>query len=111
MVGFCVCPADVVLNVDENRLETGHALQSWPVPERPALIVTHPRGPGRGRGADLARAAELGSHRFDASHVAAARSLCPQASVQLVGGQRLSWYGSRTAHGLRCARDPADARD
>ncbi len=201
-----LAPTHVVLNVDENRLETVHALQEWPAAERPTLLVTHPLGPedvpaliDRIAGAFAAvpgvaakaaalrdelqreldhtqahtRAAqavlylvwrepwmtvardtyisrllarvnwctlpaqhggETGAarypivrgdepwladvqrvllssepYRFDATHVAAAQALCPHASVQLVDGERLSWYGARTAAGLRYARTLADA--
>jgi ABC-type hemin transport system substrate-binding protein len=49
-------------------------------------------------------------YRFDASHVAAARALCPRAPrVQLVDGAALSWYGARTAAGLAYLRGLADA--
>lgn len=40
-------------------------------------------------------------YRFDARHVAEAQALCPQAQVQLVDGELLSWWGSRGAAGLR----------
>ena len=43
-------------------------------------------------------------YRFDASHFAAAQALCPQAEVQLVDGELLSWYGPRAAAGLRYLR-------
>jgi ABC-type Fe3+-hydroxamate transport system substrate-binding protein len=39
-------------------------------------------------------------YRFDATHIAAAQALCPQARVQLVDGELLSWWGSRGAAGL-----------
>ena len=39
-------------------------------------------------------------YRFDATHVAEAQALCPQAQVQLVDGELLSWWGSRGAAGL-----------
>jgi len=200
-------PTHVVLNVDENRLETVRALQAWPDAEQPALIVTHPQGPDdvpalidqiaaafdavpgvaaravtlreqlqrelRLTSADeharvevlyliwrepwmtvardtyisklLARVnwhtlpaivgGEVGAarypvvrgdepwladvqrvllssepYRFDASHAASAQALCPHATVQLVDGEKLSWYGARTAAGLRYARALADAR-
>jgi hypothetical protein len=48
-------------------------------------------------------------YRFDASHIEPARSLCPAARVQLVDGEALSWYGARTAAGLRYLRTLADA--
>jgi ABC-type hemin transport system substrate-binding protein len=50
-------------------------------------------------------------YRFDASHVAAAQALCPAARVQLVDGEALSWFGARTAAGLRYLRTLADAAD
>lgn len=40
-----LAPTHVLLNVDENRLDTVQALQAWPVGERPELIVTHPLAP------------------------------------------------------------------
>ncbi|CAG1016276.1 hypothetical protein BURC_01230 [Burkholderiaceae bacterium] len=40
-----LAPTHVLLNVDENRLDTVQALRSWPVDERPELIVTHPLTP------------------------------------------------------------------
>ncbi len=39
-------------------------------------------------------------YRFNESHVAEAQALCPQARVQLVDGELLSWWGSRGAAGL-----------
>jgi ABC-type hemin transport system substrate-binding protein len=48
-------------------------------------------------------------YRFDASHLEPAQALCPAASVQLVDGEALSWYGARTAAGLRYLRTLADA--
>lgn len=39
-------------------------------------------------------------YRFGAGHLAEAQSLCPQARVQLVDGELLSWWGSRGAAGL-----------
>jgi ABC-type Fe3+-hydroxamate transport system substrate-binding protein len=46
-------------------------------------------------------------YRFDASHLALAQALCPQAKVQLVDGELLSWYGPRAAQGLDYLRDLA----
>ncbi len=40
-------------------------------------------------------------YAFTAEHVAQAQALCPQARVRLVDGELLSWYGPRTAAGLR----------
>lgn len=39
-------------------------------------------------------------YRFGPAHVAEAQALCPQARVQLVDGEMLSWWGSRGAAGL-----------
>ncbi|MCV2353775.1 helical backbone metal receptor [Paucibacter sp. B2R-40] len=39
-------------------------------------------------------------YRFDASHLPLAQALCPQAKVQLIDGELLSWYGPRAARGL-----------
>jgi Periplasmic binding protein len=43
-------------------------------------------------------------YAFTAAHVGQAQALCPQARVRLVDGERLSWYGPRTASGLRYLR-------
>lgn len=43
-------------------------------------------------------------YRFEDGHVAEARALCPQARVQMVDGELLSWYGPRAAAGLRYLR-------
>ena len=44
-------------------------------------------------------------YRFDASHLDAARALCPNAGrVQLVDGEQIGWWGARTAAGLRYLR-------
>jgi ABC-type Fe3+-hydroxamate transport system substrate-binding protein len=43
-------------------------------------------------------------YRFGAGHIGEAQALCPQARVQLVDGELLSWYGPRAAEGLRYAR-------
>ena len=44
-------------------------------------------------------------YRFSAEHVAEVQRLCPQAKVQLIDGQLLSWYGPRAAAGLRYLHD------
>ncbi len=44
-------------------------------------------------------------YAFTAEHVAQAQALCPQARVRLVDGELLSWYGPRTAAGLRYLRE------
>jgi ABC-type Fe3+-hydroxamate transport system substrate-binding protein len=40
-----LAPTHVLVNVDENRLDTVQALREWPAAERPEIIVTHPLGP------------------------------------------------------------------
>jgi len=40
-----LAPTHVLVNVDENRLDTVDALRAWPVAERPQIIVTHPKAP------------------------------------------------------------------
>jgi len=42
--------------------------------------------------------------RFGAEHEREARALCPNAQVQHVDGELLSWYGPRVVPGLRYAR-------
>lgn len=44
---------------------------------------------------------------FQEQHVAAARALCPAASVRRVDGELLSWYGARAVLGLRYLRQLA----
>jgi hypothetical protein len=39
-------------------------------------------------------------YRFGPEHLAEAQALCPRARVQLVDGERLSWWGARGAAGL-----------
>jgi len=38
-------PTHVLVNIDENRLDTVQATQAWPADERPRIVVTHPNGP------------------------------------------------------------------
>ena len=47
-------------------------------------------------------------YRFDETHLALAQALCPQALVQLVDGELLSWYGPRAAQGLAYLRALAE---
>ncbi len=47
--------------------------------------------------------------RFDDTHLQAAQALCPQATVQRVDGELLSWYGPRAVPGLRYLRELAAA--
>jgi ABC-type Fe3+-hydroxamate transport system substrate-binding protein len=46
---------------------------------------------------------------FTAAHVEEARALCPNATVQRVDGELLSWYGPRAVPGLRYLRELAAA--
>ena len=48
-------------------------------------------------------------YRFGKAHVEEAQRLCPQAGVQLVDGELLSWYGPRAAAGLAYLRGLAKA--
>jgi len=48
-------------------------------------------------------------YAFGASHRHEAQQLCPRARVRLVDGELLSWYGPRTAAGLRYLRELAAA--
>ena len=43
-------------------------------------------------------------YAFTRTHVSQAQALCPRARVRLVDGEALSWYGVRTAPGLRYLR-------
>ncbi|MDI4634604.1 ABC transporter substrate-binding protein [Pelomonas sp. V22] len=43
-------------------------------------------------------------YRFDASHLAEAQALCPNARVRLIDGELVSWYGPRAAEGLAYLR-------
>ena len=43
-------------------------------------------------------------YAFAQEHVREAQALCPQARIRLVDGELLSWYGPRTAAGLRYLR-------
>lgn len=45
--------------------------------------------------------------RFSDEHLRAAQALCPQARVQRVDGELLSWYGARAVPGLRYLRELA----
>jgi ABC-type Fe3+-hydroxamate transport system substrate-binding protein len=47
-------------------------------------------------------------YRFTREHIRAAQQLCPQANVQLVNGEHLSWWGARTAQGLDYAQALAE---
>ena len=47
-------------------------------------------------------------YRFSEQHLDLAQALCPQASVALVDGELLSWYGPRAAVGLDYLRKLAD---
>ncbi len=77
--------------------------QTWPAVQGGA------RGAARYPVVDMAQAAQAGIERvllssepfhFDASHLAELQALLPQAKVQLVDGEALSWYGSRCLKGF-----------
>lgn len=199
-------PTHVLVNIDENRLDTVQALRAWPDGERPQIVVTHPCAPAdnlalieqmralfgsidgvAGRAAALhaaldhelqetaalqappqsvlyliwrkpwmsvARdtyisrmlaavrwqtlpAVDGGSHgaarypvvhgdepwlaladrlllssepySFDADDAQAAQALCPQARLQVVDGELVSWYGPRAVAGLRYLRELAQS--
>jgi Periplasmic binding protein len=44
-------------------------------------------------------------YQFGPAHIAEAQALCPQARVQLVDGELLSWWGARGAAGLDYLRE------
>jgi ABC-type Fe3+-hydroxamate transport system substrate-binding protein len=48
-------------------------------------------------------------YAFTTAHMAEAQALCAHARVRLVDGELLSWYGPRTAAGLRYLRQLAAA--
>ncbi|NKI94276.1 helical backbone metal receptor [Rhizobacter sp. SG703] len=48
---------------------------------------------------------------FDERHAAQAQALCPQARVQRVDGELLSWYGARAVPGLRYLRQLRDRQN
>ncbi len=78
--------------------------RSWPARDGgPSGAARYPVLAGGEPGLDSVRRILLSSepYRFGAEHFAAAQALCPQASVQLVDGELLSWYGPRAADGLR----------
>ena len=68
------------------RYPTLHGNEPWLTDVREVLLSSEP-------------------YAFTAEHVAHAQTLCPQARVRLVDGELLSWYGPRTAAGLRYLRE------
>jgi len=48
---------------------------------------------------------------FSAQHAAQAQALCPQAQLQRVDGELLSWYGARAVPGLRYLRQLRDRQN
>ena len=201
-----LAPTHLLVNVDENRLETVNTIREWPEAERPQIIVTHPCAPADNlalidqmlaafgavdgvaqRAAHLRAELELelqvtqslasppqqvlyliwrdpwmcvardtyisrmlaavnwhtlpaqggGPHgaarypalqgdeawlaevqqvllssepyAFDSRHIGAAQALCPQAAVQILDGELISWYGPRAVAGLRYLRQLAQA--
>jgi hypothetical protein len=201
-----LAPTHVLVNVDENRLDTVNAIRAWRSDGAPQIIVTHPGGPQdnlaliaqmqahfghidgvapraaaltldvqreldltrhdawperrvlyliwrdpwmtvardtspsrmlarvhwstlpdqTGGASGAARYPVLGGaepwlaqveyvllssepYPFGDQHLAEAARLCPNARVQRVDGELLSWYGARAVPGLRYLRDLADA--
>jgi ABC-type hemin transport system substrate-binding protein len=199
-----LAPTHLLVNIDENRIDTVNAIRAWPPAERPQIIVTHPCAPadnlqlidqvlaafGDVRGVaqhaatlraelehelqatrslagrpqrvlyliwrepwmTVARdtyisrmlaavhwhtlpAADGGAqgaarypvlqgdepwlvqvqqvllssepYAFNTSHIELAQALCPQARVEIVDGELISWYGPRAAAGLRYLRQLA----
>ena len=81
--------------------------QTWPD------VAGGERGAARYPVVDVRRAAEAGVDRvllssepysFRASHLAEVQALAPQAKIQLVDGEALSWYGSRCLKGFELLR-------
>jgi ABC-type Fe3+-hydroxamate transport system substrate-binding protein len=72
------------------RYPTLHGDESWLADVREVLLSSEP-------------------YAFTSEHIAPAQALCPQARVRLVDGELLSWYGPRTAAGLRYLRQLAAA--
>ncbi|MEO8059509.1 MAG: helical backbone metal receptor [Burkholderiales bacterium] len=198
-------PTHVIVNVDENRLDTVDSIRAWPEGSAPQIVVTHPLGPEDNvalvaqlaacfghvagvleRAAALTRALQnelvqtraaawpeqrvlyliwrdpwmtvardtylsrmlarvnmqtlpelLGGrtgaarypalsgsepwlaqvqrvllssepYAFGAQHFIEAQRLCPNAQVQLVDGEMLSWFGARAVPGLRYLRELAN---
>jgi len=48
-------------------------------------------------------------YAFGPAHFAEAQALCPAATVRLVDGEMLSWYGARAVPGLRYLRQIAES--
>jgi ABC-type Fe3+-hydroxamate transport system substrate-binding protein len=67
------------------RYPTLHGDEPWLADVREVLLSSEP-------------------YAFTKEHIAQAQALCPQARVRLVDGKLLSWYGPRTAAGLRYLR-------
>ncbi|TDM05974.1 MAG: hypothetical protein C4K60_14975 [Ideonella sp. MAG2] len=89
-----------------SRLLAHAGARTWPV------VEGGPQGAARypvlqGDEAWLAQIDELWlssePYAFSAQHLAEAQALCPQARVRLVDGELLSWWGPRSAAGLRYA--------
>lgn len=80
---------------------------TWPeVQGGPTGAARYPVMSGREPGLATVRRVLLPSepYRFDQRHRAEVQALCPQARVQLVDGEWLSWYGPRAAQALRHLR-------
>ncbi len=84
-VGWQTLPAQEGGEHGEARYPTLQGDEPWLAGVREVLLSSEP-------------------YAFTAEHVAQAQALCPQARVRLVDGELLSWYGPRTAAGLRYLR-------
>ncbi|HWI11598.1 MAG TPA: helical backbone metal receptor [Burkholderiaceae bacterium] len=70
-----LAPTHVLVNVDENRLETVEAIRAWPSP--PQIVVTHPNGPDD----NLALVAQMVTH-FGADAEVRARAAALTQALQ-----------------------------
>ena len=68
-----LAPTHVLVNIDENRLDTVQAIESWPPGERPRIVVTHPNGPQDNLALVDQLARELGADGRVAERAAALR--------------------------------------
>ncbi len=87
-VGWQTLPAQQGGEHGAARYPTLRGDESWLADVREALLSSEP-------------------YAFAHEHLAQAQALCPQARVRLVDGELLSWYGPRTAAGLRHLRELA----
>jgi ABC-type Fe3+-hydroxamate transport system substrate-binding protein len=83
--GWQTLPAQYGGDRGAARYPTLHGDEPWLADVREVLLSSEP-------------------YAFTKEHIAQAQALCPQARVRLVDGKLLSWYGPRTAAGLRYLR-------